>query len=167
MNDREKEFIEAHCRDFGKYPLVITKDMGLNVVVPDRPDLKPTAPSRFDVKLRITSYMGISIGAMHFFGTLEYSGPYLSDGESWHGGYISEGWSKMSRDIKDLFGLLRIEVLRPVTSFDLISDPIRWEGYDEGDPTNSFVTKESLLTVATQIVKLRFPEFKMIINDLT
>lgn len=73
----------------------------------------------------------------------------------------------MSRDIKDLFGLLRIEIIRPITSFDLISDPIRWEGYDEGDSTNSFVTKESLLAVATQIVKLRFPEFKMIIDDLT
>lgn len=167
MNDREKEFIEAHCRDFGKYPLVITKDLGLDVIVPDRPDLKPVATSCSEVTLCITSFRGISIGAVHFYGTLEYSGPSLSDGKSFYGGYISDGWSKMSRDITSLFGLLRIEITRPVTSSDLSNDPIRWEGYEVGDSTNSFDTKESILAVATQIVKLRFPECVMKIDDLT
>lgn len=161
------DWLKNHCRDFGKYPLVITKDMGLDLVIPDRPDLHAKAPERLVVNLEIKSFKGISPGAVHYYGRLNYEGPSITDGESIYGGYISEAYEAMGREVTYLYGTLKIGVKRPVTEEDISNDPSRWEGYEVGDSTESFNTKNTLLGVASNIVKLRFPDCKMTISDLS
>lgn len=167
MDTLERDWLEKHCRDFGKYPSVITKDMGLDLVISDRPDLLAKPPERFEVELEITSFKGFSPGAVHYYGVLCYVGPTITDGKAIYGGYISEVYKAMGREVTDLYRTIRIEVTRPVTEEEINNDPDRWEGYCEGYSTSSFNTKSALLAVATNIVKLRFPDFKMTISDLT
>lgn len=60
---------------------------------------------------------------------------------------------------------IRIDVLRDVTESDKLKDPIRWDGYNVGDPTNAFDSLEDI-DKAIEVVKTWFPGYEFKINRL-
>lgn len=157
-----------NCNDFGPYPEVFNMDAlpCMDVKIPDRPDLKVVAPCNYDVLIILSSFRGICPGAVHYYATIEAQQPYFTDGECMIGGYISEGWSAMPREITGMIGgVYKIEVTHKLTQDDIDNDPERWEGYVAGDDTNCFENLEQLLALAVGIVKLRFPGWQVKIED--
>lgn len=174
MENADKEFILKHCRDFcDGYPYVFTKDFGLDVVIPNHPEYVVKPPIDYTVRLDITSWRGISINAIHYYGEIVAMGPYLSKTDE-HGdslcvgGFICDEWGAMSRnDRKFVNEDYRIEVVRPLSQNEIDEDPERWRGYIEGCSVNSFCSLDDVISISKKIIRARFPGWTMEINDTT
>jgi hypothetical protein len=170
MNQME-EFIKEHCRDYGTYPMVFDKNIGLDITIPNHPELKVAPPREYKAVIKITTFRGTCYEAVHYYGDIEASGPHLTiqeeDGSVMSiGGYVCEEYQKMSRDKKALIdGRYRIEILRGVTQKEIDDDPDRWYGYDPGDSTNAFYSKSEIFAIAKKIIEYRFPGWEIELDD--
>jgi len=90
------------------------------------------------VKIRITTFKGISPGAVHYYCSIEYQPIDVSrdkKGKCRSGGYM--GGLEVTTN-------LRLELTREVTRGDLTSDPDRWNCYSVGDYTPCFNNLDEL-----------------------
>lgn len=171
-NEKCISWLKDHCRDFGTYPLVFSKETGMDIVIPNHPEFVIRPPHDYELRIELTTWRGISIDAIHFYASIKANSPHVSmldDRGNWVyvGGYLCEEWGRMPREKKDLLSEFHIEAVRPLPLEEINGDPIRWDGYYEGCLVNSFNSKEAALAVATQIARLRFPDWKVIIEDHT
>lgn len=105
------------------------------------------------VKLEITSFRGISLGAMHYYGNL------IADGIDFlcldKANTTTSNW-----EIQKINPLYRwryeFELKRPVTQQEIEQDSDRWNHYAPGDFTTSFDTKEEIIALAKQCFRMRF-----------
>jgi len=118
------------------------------------------------VRIKITSYRGISWNAVHYYAAIEADGIIRCYEDSSDpkrlisvSGYLGEEFNSLPREKKDIWGNdYHIEVARPVTKADIAKDPRRWERYTPGDNTNAFNTAEEAEEMAKAIVAARFGE---------
>ena len=173
MEEINKEWIEAHCRNHGRYPLIFDKNFGADIKIPGRPDYYIEVREKPVVRIEITSWRGISIGAVHWYANIRADAPNICSKDengrvTSHCGYISEEWKQMPKEITDMIGgEYRIEVQRPVTQADFDKDPDRWEGYEIGWSTDAFDTKTEAFNTAKKIAEYRFPGWEIELEDLT
>ena len=166
-----EQFIKDHCRDNDKYPLVFTKDLGIDITIPNHPELVVRALQNPVAKIKISTFRGISWDAVHYYGKIYADGPELreiqSDGsECSIVGYICKEYNEMSDEQKNLIkGRFTIEIVRPLTQEEIDKDPKRWEMYEAGSKTNGFYHKQDIINIATKIIEYRFPGWKIEIDD--
>lgn len=147
--------------DSGNFPDIIPVDYGLDLVLKTKPEYKVKIRTPRKINIDISTYRGISAGAIHYYAQINADGIIITeereDGTVTHGGYICEEFSQISRKQRGKYdGIYTIEVMRKLTQKEIEDDPIRWERYKPGDNTNAFYTKKEALEQAIQIAKLRF-----------
>lgn len=174
MENTDKEFIMAYCRDRRQgYPFVFEKNYGLDMKVPNHPEYFVQAPRDQTVKVEITTWRGTSWNAIHFYGRIIAPAPNLcqigSDGQVYSvGGFICKEWSEMSpADKKFVNEKYEIEIVRPLTQKEIDEDPDRWHGYEAGIETNAFYSPSEIFAIAKKIIKARFPGWEMEVDDMT
>ena len=117
------------------------------------------------VKLEITSFRGVSWGAIHYYGKLIADGidfQYLDNPSTTTSNWDAEKKSPLYQ------WHYEFELLRPVTQEEIENDPDRWNCYQLGTFTASFDTKEEIITLAKECFKMRFKgEWELWIIDST
>ena len=107
------------------------------------------------ISLNITTFRGISIGAIHYYGTLNL--PRIS--YRIHGTNITHGG----------FGfpsiLHRIELTRQISLEEIKKDPERFSCWSEGDNCSGFYAEKGIVKQAKTISKKYFPGFKLNLGD--
>jgi len=172
METVNKEWVKECSRDLGNYPLVIPNEIPENFSISGHPEYFLGKPFSERVKIEISSYRGISIGAIHYYATISVSQPQICKRDENGkvlvcGGYICEEWRNTPSELSDnIGGRWVIEAMRHLTRKEIDDDPERWVGYDEGDTTSSFETKEEARDVALKIARFRFPDREIEIEEL-
>lgn len=117
------------------------------------------------VKLEISSFRGVSWGAIHYYGKLIADGidfQYLDNPSTTTSNWDAEKKSPLYQ------WHYEFELRRPTTSEEIERDPDRWHGYDPGDFTQSFDTKEEIIALAKECFKMRFKgEWELWVEDNT
>ena len=157
----ELEWAVNHSYDRGNYPDVFTDDTGMDFSIPNHPEFFVKPKENKKIKIRITSFQGISPGAIHYYAEIVADGIYLCKEEngiiSSVSGYICEEYKQMPKEKKDpISSLYFIEAERDVTQEMIDDDPDRWHGYRAGYKTNAFNTIKEAEEIATRIAKARF-----------
>ncbi len=147
--------------DYGDYPDIIPVDYGMDLKLNTVPDLKVKLWDPRKVRIEVSSFIGVSAGAVHYYSKILADGVSLyrdtPRGRMMVGGYVCEEFSKICKDSGGKYdSIYQIDVLRRITDFDIRQDPVRWDGYAPGDVTNAFYTEESAIEQALAIAKLRF-----------
>lgn len=167
------EWAKDHSMDYGDYPLVIENEMPKDFSIPNHPEYFLGKPWNNDVKVEITSFRGISIGAIHYYAKLIVNQPNIccineNGSTSICGGYICEEWRSMPKSVSaNIGGLWTIDALRELTQAEIDSDPSRWDYYRAGEFTNCFETKKEAIETAKKVAAFRFPGRKITIDDCT
>lgn len=119
---------------------------------------------RRKVIAEITSFAGISIGAIHYYVRLHWYQAHIweeEDGQLHNmGGYIDglpDGtpWKTCS-----------VRVTRVLTEQEIADDPHRWEGYDPGDMVDAFCSPEAASKAAREAAAKYFPHWELDESDL-
>jgi len=109
------------------------------------------------VVLEITSWMGISIGAIHFYGKLHVQGLEFVNKEK-----TSRISSNRQPEITRSFNIV---VRRPLPKEEKEADPDRYEYYKEGDYIAGFLTTKDLIAAGKRIFKEKFTgDWKFVIK---
>lgn len=105
------------------------------------------------VKLEITSFRGISWGAVHYYGKLIADGidfQIIEDPRT-----TTSNWG--AKKINPFYQwTYEFRLRRPLTEDEINLDPDRWNYYAPGDFTDCFNTKEELIAIAIECFKMRF-----------
>jgi hypothetical protein len=117
------------------------------------------------LELDITSWIGVSPGAVHCYGTLKIYG--LDTGRvgknSTSGGYL--GAPSEEKPIAFQFVDLQVKIVRPITQRDLDhADGDRYHGYRIGEMTKDWWEEKDLIKEGKRIAKEFFPDYKLEID---
>lgn len=142
--------------DNGDYPEIIPVDYGNDLVLKSHPEIKAKIRNPRTVKIDITTF-----GVTHYYADIIADGvDFIEEterGTTMHLGYVCDELFKIRKKDRGKYeSKYRIVVLRLVTQDEIKQYPIRWEGYNAGDTTNAFYSKEEALEKAIRIVKARF-----------
>lgn len=148
IKDPELRFAVEHSRDGNSYPDVLPENYMLKPEEKKEPDWYAKKKDPCKVTLHITSYRGISIGAVHFYGTIRVKDFDIvsekNGKECWHGSHT-----------------YTIEVVRTVTKQMIEDDDERWGTYVPGCTTEAFDSVDEIKEIAKRIIKARLPWFDM------
>lgn len=119
-----------------------------------------------EITLTITSFVGISMGAIHCYGRLVWYDLPLKCLES------KDKYHKVG-DISSISGAFEKPeetedgevVLRRLITKEELKDKDRFEGYSEDSWINCFDTAEEVLKLGKEIHKKYFSDWKLIIDD--
>lgn len=160
------------CRDEHKLPDVIPSTHGVGITFKDEKGKEYTTILGYsktgarELRARITSWRGISAGAIHYYGKIVcYDLPlkYLGDDGKECVSSISGYFDRHKPNECKGFD---IEVVRELTQKEIDEDPRRWEYYSAGDITNCFETEEEVFNLMKEIFKKRFKgHWEMEIED--
>lgn len=156
----KKEQIKECCFDLGNVPYEIPDSYGEGIVGKDHYTAKGERPR--EVKLEITSFRGVSCGAIHYYGTLKVSGARVKkEGCSGcFGGYLGED-TPLFKNLS-----IVIELCRYITDEERKTDPHRYE--EDMEVTNGWYDKSSIKKFAKEVFKARFiGDWKLVIKDYT
>ena len=117
------------------------------------------------VVLEISSFSGISWGAVHYYGKL------IADGIEFQM-LDRPNCTTSNFEARELNPLhqwrYEFDLCRPMTQEEIDNDPDRWYGYYPGTFTSSFETKEEIIALAKECFKFRFVgEWELWVNDYT
>ena len=129
----------------------IIDDKGQVLFTPE-PDKNP------EVELRISTWMGTSAGAIHYYGVLQFSAPWFhyKDG---HG-------STLPGDIK-ICGSNKIELTHPLEAWELRDYPGSYKCWRVGDYYRGFYTVDDVIKVGKEFFKEYFEKgWKLKITEL-
>ena len=107
------------------------------------------------LRLEITTWRGVSIGAVHYYGTLGLPRLNFVDFKT---RYYCSG-SNFPRVFE------KIELYRELTEEEIGLNEDKYIGYNPGDMIPGFNTKEEVITKARNVVRRHFPRFRMIVED--
>ena len=159
------------CDNGSNFPLVIDDKAGLDykdaetkAILHNACIYQKKSKTRC-VKLEITSFRGISLGAMHYYGTLNADGIDFQCLD--RPNTTTSNWDAEKKNPLYQWHY-KFELRRPVTQEEIDRDPDRWHGYYPGDFTTSFDTKEEIIALAKECFKLRFAgEWELWVDDCT
>lgn len=114
-----------------------------------------------DIRIRTTSFRGISPGAIHYYCSIDNNFLSLTK-EGYHvSGYL--GGLKLGR----IFTLPGLDVNRMVTAEDLADKYADWDGYKVGDFTHRWYSTKNAIECAKACVRLRFRNYgKIVVDDV-
>lgn len=153
-----KEAVNRSVSEKYNFPDIFKDNCGLDIVLPEQKlhAVKSWGYTKNSQKrrvtLEITSFVGISFNAIHYYGKLNVQGVNMEYDEH-------PGRSTMLFDDDLPLGhyTYKLELRRPLTQREVDEDPSRWgDYYDVGDLTNCFETIEEIIEEAKEIFKLRF-----------
>lgn len=177
MNNTDKYAITPdNIRDYmnnnkADFPLIIDDKAGLDykddetkAILSSSCIYKKKSKTRC-VKLQITSFRGISCGAIHYYGKL------IADGVAFqcldNPNMTTSNWDAEKKNPLYQWKY-EFELCRPATQEEIDHDSDRWYGYAPGDFTSSFDTKEEIIVLAIQCFKTRFRgEWELWVEDCT
>lgn len=137
------------------YPQIFKDNCGLDIVGKDRNSEALHAVKGWSNKRRVTleirTWVGISFGAIHYYGKLKVDGVSMEYDEK-PGIHTSIDSDK--QPLADWYYELKIH--RHLTQKEIEEDPDRWEAWYEGSHTECFETVEEIVEFGKQIFKLRF-----------
>lgn len=88
--------------DMGNFPDVIPVDYGLDLVLKTKPEYIVEANKPRKIRIDITTYRGISCGAIHYYAQINADGVKViercKDGNIIHCGYICEEYSQICKN---------------------------------------------------------------------
>lgn len=157
-----------HCLDRRYFPDVFEDNVGLDVIIPGFITRPAWSGGERRVVLEVSSYIGISWNAIHYYGTLKIDGVCFSSESNPDCITICKETyeAEMNNCLAD--SKYSIDIVRPVTQEEIEEDSLRWNGYNIGDRTNAFSTKGEVINLAKEIFKVRFKgNWSLIIEDLT
>ncbi len=154
MDEDLKRAIEM-CRDNDTLPDVINSNYGIDITFSDDKGKQYTSVLRCKRRLYvdISSYIGMSAGAIHFYAKIWFSDPDLTEHETGRTLMIGGSFNRFKPD--ECKGK-SIEVVRLVTELEMKADPGRWKCYRAGDRTDAFEDKAELKSCIDFIIKHRF-----------
>lgn len=164
-----KEYMRNYSHDF---PLTIDDKAGLDYqddetkAIPHNSHIPGKKTKSRIVKLEITSFIGVSWNAIHYYGKLIADGiefKCLTDN------YTTSNWEAAEKNPLYQW-TYEFELMRPVTQEEIDADPDRWEGYyvENNSFTPSFEGKEEIIALGIECFKQRFSgEWELWVDDLT
>lgn len=167
IEDSNLRFALEHSRDENAYPDIFPEDYGMDFHSEDNPEWYAKKVDPCKITLRITSYRGISIGAVHFYGRIEINHLNIvhkneSGREVRHCGYLDDYVNSLPKNVKAAYSShYDIEIIRVLTEEIINSDKERWDHYWPGCATDAFDTPEEIIDIAKKIVAARVPWFNM------
>ncbi|MDE7377517.1 MAG: hypothetical protein K2N13_00965 [Paraprevotella sp.] len=166
--DNIRDYMNNYESDF---PLVIDDKAGLDYkddetqAIPHNSCIYQKKSKTRCVKLEISSFRGISWGAMHYYGNL------LADGIDFQSldnpKITTSNWEAAKKNPLYQWKY-KFELRRPLTLKEMDRDPDRWAGYMPDSFTSSFDTKEEIIALAKECFKMRFKgEWELWVEDCT
>lgn len=144
------------------FPLVIDFDDFNKIKAPDGYEI---IEARRTITIRISSFIGYSIGAKHYYCDLKFDGPMLKDKKDGFVYSFGKPFDDAGKDIGDIFGRHKIELYRRLTEKDLSDKNIDWDYYDVGYMTHRWNNVKNAIACAKKVIKLRFKNYDKIIVD--
>lgn len=146
-----------HCWDRRDYPEIIS-DAGLDISIPRfitrGPWKEHNRPRR--ITLNVTTYIGTSWNAVHYYGNLDIEGISFSQEDSPNTMTMCSETYDAEEKNPLAGGMYHIELVRPVTREEIEEDNSRWWGYEIGSDTNAFHSPEDVIALAKEVCKARF-----------
>jgi hypothetical protein len=162
------EEVLEHCRDRDEYPKVFNDNVGSDIKLDGyNTVIRKGADNKRVCKLIITSYLGMCIDAIHYYGRLEIEGITFTDPDSrW---MTSDENTRAMEKKNPLAGSrYHIDLVRPLLQEEIDNDPVRWEGYPPGVYVNNFDSIEAIIELAQEVFEQRFSgDWEFEIEDLT
>lgn len=166
--------ILKNCRDEHKLPDVISSTYGIGVTFKDEtgkeyttiPDNTKSGARRLNA--RISSWRGISAGAIHYYGKITCYDPNFKYTDDEGEECISSISGYFNRHKPIECQSFEIELVRELTQKEIDEDPDRWGEYyyRAGDMTNCFETEEEVFELMKEIFKKRFKgHWEMEVDD--
>ena len=166
--DNIRDYMKNYENDF---PLEIDDKAGLDFkdeetqAIPHNSCIYQKKSKTRCVKLEITSFRGVSWGAIHYYGRLAADGIDFQCLDNPK--VTTSNWD--AKKINPLYQWrYEFDLRRPVTQEEINHDPDRWECYQLGTFTTSFDTKEEIIALAKECFKMRFKgEWELWVEDCT
>lgn len=108
------------------------------------------------ITLNVTTYIGTSWNAVHYYGNLDIEGISFSQEDSPNTMTMCSETYDAEEKNPLAGGMYHIELVRPVTREEIEEDNSRWCGYEIGDNTNAFHSPEDVIALAKEVCKARF-----------
>lgn len=106
-----------------------------------------TSSGKRILEFRITSFRGLSIGAIHYYCTAESPMFYeFADSPGWTYGVLTHNLD-IPREAKPM----TFHITRILSQEEIDDDPQRWAGYDPGDKVIAFESEEEILEIIEQL----------------
>lgn len=166
--DNIRDYMNNYIFDF---PLEIDDKAGLDFkdeetrAIPHHTGIFAKKSKTRGVKLEITSFRGISWGAIHYYGKLIADGIDFQSLEDPR--VTTSNWD--AQKINPFYQWrYEFELRRPATQEEINHDPERWHGYHPGVFTSRFDSKEEIIALAKECFKFRFVgEWELWVDDCT
>jgi hypothetical protein len=157
MENTLEQIVKQSDSEKYSYPDIFTDNIGLDILIPEKKlhAEKSWGHSKDNTKrratLEITTFCGISFGAIHYYGNINIQGINLIyDDEPDCGTMISDDKLPLANYS------YKLELKRPLTEKEINKDPERWTYYNVGDMTNCFETIDEIIELAKEVFRLRF-----------
>lgn len=166
--DNIRDYMNNYESDF---PLVIDDKAGLDYkdektrAIPHNSCIYQKKSKTRCVRLEITSFRGISLEAIHYYGKLVADGIGFQRLDNPR--ITTSNWN--AKKINPFYQWrYEFDLRRPVTQEEINHDPDRWGDYQLGAFTASFDTKEEIIALAKECFKMRFTgEWELWVDDCT
>jgi hypothetical protein len=110
-----------------------------------------------EVELRISTWMGTSVGAIHYYGVLEFHSPWLQFGDH---------RTTAPYDLR-ILGTNKIELTHPLEAWELRDYKDSYKGWRVGDHYRGFYTVDDVIKVGKEFFKEYFEKgWKLKITEL-
>lgn len=109
-----------------------------------------------ELLLNVTTYIGTSWNAVHYYGNLDIEGISFSQEDSPNTMTMCSETYDAEEKNPLAGGMYHIELVRPVTREEIEEDNSRWWGYEIGSNTNAFHSPEDVIALAKEVCKARF-----------
>ena len=165
INFKEIEELGELMRDRELYPAIIEDNAGLGYNDGKYFSRPKYGDQPRKVFIEITSFVGISWNAEHFYGKLNAEG--VSFSPVGHPNTIVAGFGVPEPSPLHTSSY-EIELLRPLTKEEIEEDEDRWKYYEEGTPVNAWNNKADIIALGIECFKRRFQgSWELWINDHT
>lgn len=147
-----KQAVQLCTHDYREYPDIFDTNIGLNIVDPIKKlHAVKTWEDKRTVSFEITSWIGISWNAIHYYGKLIVEGVAMEyDDEPDCYTYTDEKKYPLASSKYEL------KINRLLTKEEFDKEPDRWSGFVVGDLVNAYESVGDLIDHAKEIIKLRF-----------
>lgn len=152
--------VKARTDERGGLPDVIKPNYGVGLkFTRDGVEYTSDATMPRSLGVRVHSWTGVSLGAVHYYAKIGVHGAsfrYVEDGKPQFSG-LGGAWDKyIPEETKDF----DIDIRRPLTDAELNDgtryDTERWKGYQVGDLVNAFEDEKELYNAIVECLKARF-----------
>jgi hypothetical protein len=113
------------------------------------------------VTLKVSTWRGISGGAVHYYGKLEFhSVDFAREGSE-------SRLSSCGYGVPDYLESGKFELTRPVTQAEIDANPKMWEAYHDGDKTDRFDKVQEVIDRGTEIFDKWFEKGWLLVLEKT